>query len=555
MSYERTIELYQDYGDGIGRVDYVQHVGSDIMFVNAARVSFGKHKELMDEKDEKLIRYMIKHRHTSPFEHALITFRFMVPLFTRGQHHRHRTWCLAGNNELYFDLPGGIERRGNQLYKLTIKDVFERFQIEHKKKNVQKMMLRCLNEETKELTHTHIVDCWSSGEKIIYNVVLENGHTIRCSKDHRLLTNSGWMTLEEILNSDKDIEIACLSQKKLAQKRENLPRERSARGWSWLPLHLEDKNRPGEWLIKGYENKYLITNTGQVYTNVNTRNVQLGYWKEKKVSINKSGYEVVSLSKNGKTTVRTIHSLMAEAFLGKKPGQIVRHANDIKWDNRLDNLCVGSYRDNAADRKQNGNDPYIKYHYSAIEECYQDGVEETYDIEVEEPFHNFVCNGIVTHNSYNEISRRYTDFNLEFYEPTKFRTQHKSNRQASNIDDLIDPEVEFERWIDKETGEVFKFTKPASQLVREHVARSVKLYNGMLDVGICREQARMVLPQNMYVQYYGTVNLSNLLKFIDLRDHEGAQEEIRRVARACLEIATDLFPITVKAYREIRGQE
>ena len=83
------IELY---GDGIGAVEYVEHMGSDITVVNAARVSFGKRKEAMDEKDEKLVKYLIKHKHTSTLEHNAVTFRFVVPLFVRSQHHRHRTW-------------------------------------------------------------------------------------------------------------------------------------------------------------------------------------------------------------------------------------------------------------------------------------------------------------------------------------------------------------------------------------------------------------------------------------------------------------------------------
>ena len=62
----------------------------------------------------------------------------------------------------------------------------------------------------------------------------------------------------------------------------------------------------------------------------------------------------------------------------------------------------------------------------------------------------------------------------------------------------------------------------------------------------------MILPQSMYTEYYGTVNLNNLLKFIDLRTHSGAQEEIQSVALACLEIATDLWPQAVGAYRRIR---
>lgn len=142
--------------------------------------------------------------------------------------------------------------------------------------------------------------------------------------------------------------------------------------------------------------------------------------------------------------------------------------------------------------------------------------------------------------AYNEISRRYTEVDLRFYEPTAFRTQHKSNRQASNPDELINPEIEF----DKTT---------ATQKVRDHHKRSLRLFDELVIAGVAREQARGVLPQNLYAKYYGTVNLGNLLKFVDLRIHEGAQWEIQKVAEACLDIATEIWPFSVGAYREIRG--
>ena len=223
----KTINIYDD---DIGRVDYVQHMGDDLTIVNSARVSFGKHKESLDEKDEKLINYLVKHRHTSTFEHNVVTFRFVVPMFVRSQHHRHRTW------------------------------------------------------------------------------------------------------------------------------------------------------------------------------------------------------------------------------------------------------------------------------------------------------------------SYNEISRRYTDVNLQFYQPKAFRTQHKSNRQASNPEELINPVIVWD-------GET------CAEVIRGHHTKSLKLFDKLIEAGVCREQARGVLPQNLYTEYYGTVNLSNLLKFIDLRTHEGAQWEIQKVAEACLEIAEGLWPVAVKSYR------
>jgi len=146
--------------------------------------------------------------------------------------------------------------------------------------------------------------------------------------------------------------------------------------------------------------------------------------------------------------------------------------------------------------------------------------------------------------SYNEISRRYTDVNIQFYEPTQFRTQHKSNRQASNDNMLIDPVI-----IPDLSDSDFGVT--ASAMVSQHHQHCLTFYEKLINCGVCREQARGVLPQNLYTEYYGTVNLSNLLKFIELRTHEGAQWEIRKVAEACLEMVTDLFPETVGAYRRV----
>ena len=151
--------------------------------------------------------------------------------------------------------------------------------------------------------------------------------------------------------------------------------------------------------------------------------------------------------------------------------------------------------------------------------------------------------------SYNEISRRYTDKDMRFYIPKGFRTQHESNRQASNTDELINPSL----YPREHYNIVPHNTLTARSCLVSHTSTSVEYYNKMLKAGVCREQARMILPQNLYTEYYGTVNLNNLLKFIDLRTHEGAQWEIQKAAMACLEIATDLWPIAVNSYRELRG--
>ncbi|HLO66103.1 MAG TPA: FAD-dependent thymidylate synthase [Holophaga sp.] len=73
-----------------GFVKLVDHMGSDLSVVNAARVSFGKRKETFDEADEKLIDYLAAHDHTSPFRHTSMTFHVKAPIFVFRQWMKHR---------------------------------------------------------------------------------------------------------------------------------------------------------------------------------------------------------------------------------------------------------------------------------------------------------------------------------------------------------------------------------------------------------------------------------------------------------------------------------
>jgi len=82
-------------------VTYIDHMGSDLSVVNAARVSFNKksdwlprvyngEKKALSQKDIKLIRYLAKHKHTSPFGHAFASFHVKAPLFVARQLVKHK---------------------------------------------------------------------------------------------------------------------------------------------------------------------------------------------------------------------------------------------------------------------------------------------------------------------------------------------------------------------------------------------------------------------------------------------------------------------------------
>jgi len=136
--------------------------------------------------------------------------------------------------------------------------------------------------------------------------------------------------------------------------------------------------------------------------------------------------------------------------------------------------------------------------------------------------------------SYNEISRRYTEIDMEFYTPPTLRRQAENNRQASVEDaDFDDAALRDE--------------------IAAHNRACLAFYEHLLAAGVCREQARGVLPQNMMVTFWGTVDLNNLLHFLDLRDSPHAQWEIREYAVAIKQLIEPYIP-HVAAYLRREGK-
>ena len=74
---------------GLIKAELVDHMGSDLSVVNAARVSFDKVSTEFAERDEKLLRYLAKHKHWSPFAHPGLSFRYTVPIFVARQEFKH----------------------------------------------------------------------------------------------------------------------------------------------------------------------------------------------------------------------------------------------------------------------------------------------------------------------------------------------------------------------------------------------------------------------------------------------------------------------------------
>ncbi len=132
-------------------------------------------------------------------------------------------------------------------------------------------------------------------------------------------------------------------------------------------------------------------------------------------------------------------------------------------------------------------------------------------------------------NSYNEISYRYVKVKTEFYIPSSFRLQDTQNKQSS-------------------LGSFQNDT--ALQAYKSALEVAYNTYTSMIEAGVCREQARAILPVATYTEFIFTCNLHSLMHFLKLRLGSGAQQEIRSYAQALLELVIPHFPITLDAWRK-----
>jgi thymidylate synthase (FAD) len=149
----------------------------------------------------------------------------------------------------------------------------------------------------------------------------------------------------------------------------------------------------------------------------------------------------------------------------------------------------------------------------------------------------FVMRQLVRHRtaSLNEESARYSVMEDVFYEPDTLRAQSTTNKQGSaegNFNPFIGP---------KET---------ATAVMNHQTDEAYKLYQQLIEAGVSREQARMVLPVNLYTRVVWKCDLLNLLKMLRLRLDSHAQYEIRVYAEAIAEFVKLHCPWTWEAFED-----
>ena len=130
-------------------------------------------------------------------------------------------------------------------------------------------------------------------------------------------------------------------------------------------------------------------------------------------------------------------------------------------------------------------------------------------------------------HAWNEISGRYVPVE-DFYTPEIFRQQSEDNKQATE-GAVKDQETAKHHW------DVAMF-------------HAKEQYDKLLKMGVGKEQARGILPLNQYTEVYWTASFQAIMNFIELRYEKTSQWEIQEYAKVLLDIVTELFPETTKAW-------
>jgi thymidylate synthase (FAD) len=134
--------------------------------------------------------------------------------------------------------------------------------------------------------------------------------------------------------------------------------------------------------------------------------------------------------------------------------------------------------------------------------------------------------------SFNEFSMRYAKASDEFYVPEPEDVRSQVGKPGAYSFEQVEPELA-ER------------TREELQAVYD---AAYTTYNRLVEQGVARELARLVMPMGAYTEFYWTVNARSLMNFVSLRAAETAQREIRRYAKACERFLAEKMPVTHAAF-------
>ena len=491
--------------------------------------------------------------HYGPLEHPQIVFNVgWFPHSTMQQIRTHRVGvsfdvqCLAGDTEVTFVKASGM------LRKVTIAELYDLWTNGEKairerkvkgrngeapgpyrrdcKRRLKAMSLRVLNEETGQFETSHLRDVMCSGLQPVYRMTFEDGRTLDCTTNHRLLTTEGWQTMGEAvgLETTPDGGVASITRhcsvlaNGIVAAGKGLYRDKS-----WLVHQIElgrsakeiaDLAECSETAVRDWANRLGLQ------LNRSSTQFQKGHspwnhdpdaaYHDKQWLDESLAYEfdnLVSLCKGCHEYIHHNH-LEAEFAVGLQP--ITEPKN---WQSKP---------------KPEGRK--LRAHALKVIRVEYLGLQMTYDLEVEDPWHNFVANGLVVHNSFRYTGQRILDVvdgkrdveEVFYLRPLGFYTDRQ--------------------------GKKYEYNPDARQQDLDWCLEASRRYKTRIDQGFAEEHARGLIPFDIRQHWVMSANVRSVMHLLDLRWKADAQLEAQKMCEAIWPHFAAWVPAIAAWYEENR---
>ena len=489
-----------------GFVALKDFMGGDHDIVEAARTSFGFGTKSVTE-DRDLLRYLFRHRHSTPFE-----------------------MCLHGDTEIWKFVKPGSRATAK---KKTIRELAESFETGGRASSGAKLYhVRTVSPVTGVVASARIKRAWKSGRARCLKITVATGFTLRCTGEHPLLLPDGtFLKAKDLMVGD-----ALLVNGRPALKADVEAEICVRRGRGEYLVDIASSLALSHGVVHKVLKKHGMTE--RLARRPHLRKSRGTHADPRAIARKvkaQGGCEIVGCASRARTDVH--------------------HKDEDPHNNSQDNLvrlCAKHHR------VLHGSTP-TKVFPTTVVSIEDAGEHDVYDLEVDDANHTFVADGFAVHNcelkfhvklpifvarqlirhrtaSVNEYSLRYSLAPLLFYMPEYevFRKQSATNRQGRG--DAADRAV-YEK-------------------IRAHWAELQKAadetYVYALVEDIARELARIHLPLSLYTEWYWKIDLKNMLDFLTLRSDSHAQWEIQQYSNVKAGIVNLLCPEAFQAWIDYR---
>ncbi len=598
-----------------GYIELLDHMGTDLTTVEAARVSFLKGTTKLGEREEKLIRYMAEHDHTSPFRHATMMFRFKAPLFVARQLWKHvvgintefdleERWsgfsggfkdtgwneaCLTGDTSITFLSQG----KKTSPVRLSVDEIVEMWNVPWRREKLMKKPIRVLDEQAGEFTHSYISNVFERGVQDVYEVTFSHGKKVRCTKSHRFLTDNGWMTLGDALKLRPLPDGAIMFSPDHMFVANGLP---VAGNGKYRDRHwVADQRRNGvsvqqmaEYCQCSYHTirKWLAIHELKFDRNeTHFKPGQQPWNKDKRYRRGPTGFTPTQYA-----AVRKARSGSASNFW--KGGVTPERKNIERWT------------------REQGPNVHARFDYTC-QKCGTRGgklhshhlIPVWYDESKARDIHNLVslcqpCHSrLHAENKELEFAQAYSGsgsviidysrqprqaaprrviphlveavgveyigklqtYDLEIAEHHNFVANgmvvHNSGRYVELKDEFYTPDVwRAQSASNKQAsdGQIDE-QQAASEAYAAGLSASYEAYRTLRELGVAKEQARGILPQSIYTQWVWTGSLQAFLHVVELRAKPDAQYETQLYGYAVRDIVNSVFPVCLEKWEARKG--